>query len=97
MPSVRVRENEPFDIALRRFKRACEKAGILSEVRSREYYEKPCSAKPPSSVVSTDSASDEPIHSSEGAHHGGHEVRHACQGETAAPGHSPDPRRHKAA
>ncbi len=41
MPSVRVRENEPFDIALRRFKRACEKAGILSEVRSREYYEKP--------------------------------------------------------
>jgi len=41
MPSVRVRENEPFDIALRRFKRACEKAGVLSEVRSREYYEKP--------------------------------------------------------
>ncbi len=41
MPSVRVRENEPFDVALRRFKRACEKAGILSEVRRREYYEKP--------------------------------------------------------
>ena len=41
MPSVRVRENEPFDLALRRFKRACEKAGILSEVRRREFYEKP--------------------------------------------------------
>ncbi|MGF1547959.1 MAG: 30S ribosomal protein S21 [Thiotrichales bacterium] len=41
MPSVRVRENEPFDIALRRFKRTCEKAGVLSEVRSREFYEKP--------------------------------------------------------
>ena len=41
MPNVRVRENEPFDIALRRFKRACEKAGILSEVRRREFYEKP--------------------------------------------------------
>lgn len=41
MPSVRVRENEPFDVALRRFKRGCEKAGILSEVRSRQYYEKP--------------------------------------------------------
>ncbi len=41
MPSVKVRENEPFDIALRRFKRSCEKAGILSEVRRREYYEKP--------------------------------------------------------
>ncbi len=41
MPSVRVRENEPFEIALRRFKRSCEKAGILSEVRRREFYEKP--------------------------------------------------------
>ena len=41
MPSVRVRENEPFDIAMRRFKRACEKAGVLAEVHRREYYEKP--------------------------------------------------------
>ncbi|HKJ08788.1 MAG: 30S ribosomal protein S21 [Gammaproteobacteria bacterium] len=41
MPSVRVKENEPFEVALRRFKRACEKAGILSEVRRREFYEKP--------------------------------------------------------
>lgn len=41
MPSVRVRENEPFEIAVRRFKRACEKAGVLSEIRRREAYEKP--------------------------------------------------------
>ena len=41
MPSVRIRENEPFDVAIRRFKRACEKAGILSEIRRREFYEKP--------------------------------------------------------
>ena len=41
MPSVKVRDNEPFDIALRRFKRACEKAGVLTEVRRREFYEKP--------------------------------------------------------
>lgn len=41
MPNVRVRENEPFDVALRRFKRACEKAGVLTEVRRREFYEKP--------------------------------------------------------
>lgn len=39
MPVVKVRENEPFDVALRRFKRSCEKAGILSEVRRREHYE----------------------------------------------------------
>jgi small subunit ribosomal protein S21 len=41
MPSVKVRENEPFEVALRRFKRTCEKAGILAETRKREYYEKP--------------------------------------------------------
>ena len=41
MPNVKVRENEPFEVALRRFKRSCEKAGILSEIRRREFYEKP--------------------------------------------------------
>ncbi|MGI9230021.1 MAG: 30S ribosomal protein S21 [Gammaproteobacteria bacterium] len=41
MPSVKVRENEPFDFALRRFKRACERAGTLAEVHRREFYEKP--------------------------------------------------------
>jgi len=45
MPSVRVRENEPFDVALRRFKRSCEKAGILAEVRRRQAYEKPTSIR----------------------------------------------------
>ena len=40
MPAVKVKENEPFDVALRRFKRSCEKAGVLAEVRSREFYEK---------------------------------------------------------
>ena len=55
MPNVKVRENEPFEFALRRFKRtcekaaeplkaygeACEKAGVLAETRKREFYEKP--------------------------------------------------------
>lgn len=41
MAGVRVRENEPLQSALKRFKRQCEKAGILSEVRKREFYEKP--------------------------------------------------------
>ena len=45
MTSVNVRENEPFDIALRRFKRSCEKAGVLSEVRRREFYEKPTAVR----------------------------------------------------
>jgi small subunit ribosomal protein S21 len=41
MAGVKVRENEPFENALRRFKKQCEKAGVLSEIRKREYYEKP--------------------------------------------------------
>ena len=41
MPTVRVKENEPFDVALRRFKRTIEKAGIITELRAREFYEKP--------------------------------------------------------
>ncbi len=45
MPNVRVKENEPFEVAIRRFKRACEKAGILAEVHRREFYEKPTSVR----------------------------------------------------
>lgn len=41
MPVIKVRDNEPVDSAIRRFKRSCEKAGILTEVRRREAYEKP--------------------------------------------------------
>lgn len=41
MPNVRVKENEPFEVAMRRFKRSCEKAGVMAEVRRREFYEKP--------------------------------------------------------
>lgn len=41
MPGVKVREGETFEQALRRFKKQCEKAGILSELRKREHYEKP--------------------------------------------------------
>ena len=45
MPYIKVKENEPFDVALRRFKRSCEKAGILAEVRRREFYEKPTAVR----------------------------------------------------
>jgi small subunit ribosomal protein S21 len=41
MTTVRVKENEPFEVALRRFKRTVEKTGLLTELRAREYYEKP--------------------------------------------------------
>ena len=41
MPEVRVGENESIEVALRRFKKKIQKAGILSEVKKRERYEKP--------------------------------------------------------
>ena len=41
MAETRLKENESLDNALRRFKRQCSKAGVLSEIRKREHYEKP--------------------------------------------------------
>jgi len=41
MPVVRVSENESFENALKKFKKQCEKEGILSEIKKREHYEKP--------------------------------------------------------
>lgn len=36
-----MRDSESFDQLFRRFKKLCEKSGILSEVKKREHYEKP--------------------------------------------------------
>ena len=41
MPGVKVRDGEPFEAAMKRFKKQCEKAGILSELKKREHFEKP--------------------------------------------------------
>lgn len=41
MVSVRVRENESIEDALRRFKRECERNGIMQEIKRREFYESP--------------------------------------------------------
>jgi len=38
---VRVGKNETLDSALKRFKRSCQKAGLMAEMRKREHYEKP--------------------------------------------------------
>ncbi len=45
MPGIKVRDGETFEQALRRFKKQCEKAGILAELRKREHYEKPSEKK----------------------------------------------------
>ena len=41
MTTVIVEPGGPFELALRRFKKQCEKAGLLSELRKRQHYEKP--------------------------------------------------------
>ncbi len=41
MPIVQVRDDESFENALRRFKRKCEKEGILTELKKRQHFEKP--------------------------------------------------------
>ena len=41
MPIVQVRDDENFENALRRFKRKCEKEGILTELKKRQHFEKP--------------------------------------------------------
>ena len=41
MPTIKVRDNEPFDIALRRFRRLCDRAGVITDVRKKEFFEKP--------------------------------------------------------
>ncbi len=41
MPSVVFKDNEPFELAMRRFKRSIERTNRMSEIRSRSFYEKP--------------------------------------------------------
>ena len=41
MALVKVRDNESFEQAFRRFKKSCEKSGVLSEVRKGDFFEKP--------------------------------------------------------
>lgn len=41
MPKVIARDGEPFQVLLRRFKKSCEKAGLLSDIKKHNYFEKP--------------------------------------------------------
>ena len=51
MPGVYVRDGENFEQVLKRFKKQCEKAGVLSEVRKREHFEKPSVTKKKKSIA----------------------------------------------
>ena len=41
MPGVIVKATEPFEKALKRFKKSCEKAGIISDMKKHQHFEKP--------------------------------------------------------
>ncbi len=41
MPGIRVKDGESFESALRRFKKKCEKAGIMADLRRHQHFEKP--------------------------------------------------------
>jgi len=45
MPGIRVREGEPFERALKRFTKSCEKAGLMSDIKKHQQYEKPSESK----------------------------------------------------
>ena len=51
MPKIRIREGDNLEYALRRFKKSCEKLGILSEIKKREYFEKPSVARKKKSIA----------------------------------------------
>lgn len=45
MPRIKVRENEPIDIAIRKFKNKCDAAGVIQDCRKKEFFEKPTSVR----------------------------------------------------
>ena len=55
-PTIRVNEGESIENAIRRFKKLCEKAGILAEVRKREHFEKPSVRRKKKSIAARKNA-----------------------------------------
>jgi small subunit ribosomal protein S21 len=45
MPGIIVKEEEPFEKALKRFKKSCEKSGIISDMKKHQHFEKPSERK----------------------------------------------------
>ena len=51
MSGIRVRDGESFEGAIRRFKKTCEKSGVLADMRRHEAYEKPSVKKKKKSIA----------------------------------------------
>ncbi len=57
MSFVKLREGEPFETAFRRFKKSCEKSGLLADIKRKEYFEKPSVRKKKKSIAAQKRAS----------------------------------------
>jgi len=55
-PTIRVNDGESIENAIRRFKKLCEKAGLLAEVRKREHFEKPSVKRKKKSIAARKNA-----------------------------------------
>ena len=51
MPKIKLKEGDNLEYALRRFKKICEKMGILAEIKNREAFEKPSVARKKKSIM----------------------------------------------
>ncbi|MBC6415131.1 MAG: 30S ribosomal protein S21 [Bdellovibrionales bacterium] len=51
MPKIKVKEGDNLEYAIRRFKKICEKMGILSEIKNRVAFEKPSLARKKKSLM----------------------------------------------
>ena len=51
MPGIFIREGESFESAIRRFKKQCEKSGLIADIRKKEHYEKPSVRKKKKSIA----------------------------------------------
>ena len=45
MTAVKIRDNESFEKAFKRFTKQCEKAGLMSDIKKHQHYEKPSEKK----------------------------------------------------
>lgn len=41
MPGIRLRDGDAVEVAIKRLRKQCEKAGVLSDLKKREHYDKP--------------------------------------------------------
>lgn len=60
MPGITIREGDSFEAALKKFKKQCEKAGTLNEIRKREAYDKPSVKRKKKAIAARKRATKKP-------------------------------------